>query len=101
MADAMANLRIAYGEDNLAAFKEVAGHPVGTPAVDFVVAAVGKIKNAAVLEETANYRAHTNVLAYPRDPRTNGTDSAHDQVNLHAGLRSLVEGFNHCLLKQR
>src|ERR1700733_2840701 len=101
VADAMANLRITYGEDDLAAFKEIARHPVGTAAIDFVLAPVGKIKDAAVLKETANYRAHTNVLAYPRNPRANGTDSAHDQVDLHPGLRSFIKGFNHCLLKQR
>ena len=36
---------------------------------------------------------HADVLAQPGDPRTQAAHAAHDQVDLHAGLRCLVSSW--------
>ena len=59
--------RVADREDHLAALEEVARHPVGRAEIDFVVAAVGKVEDARVLEETADDGAHADALREPFD----------------------------------
>ena len=47
--DALLQARIQDGEDDFDPGAQVAIHPVGTAEPDFLVAAVGKVKDAAVL----------------------------------------------------
>ena len=53
---------IADGEDHFAAFEEIARHPVGRAEVDFVVAAVGEVEDAGVLEEAADDGADADAV---------------------------------------
>src|SRR5580698_5608332 len=45
--------RVADGEYDLAALEEIARHPVGGAEIDFVIAAVGEVEDAGVLEKAA------------------------------------------------
>ena len=51
--------------DDFDASIEVASHPIGRSDVDLVLTTVGKIKDSAVLEETANNAAHVHCLRQP------------------------------------
>ena len=53
---------IADGEDDFAALEEIARHPVGRAEIDFVVAAVGEVEDARVLEEAADDGADANAV---------------------------------------
>ena len=54
VVDARLDGRVADREDDFAALEEIARHPVGRAEVDFVVAAVGEVEDAGVLEEAAD-----------------------------------------------
>ena len=54
-----------------------------------------------VLEEAAEDRAHADVLREARHARPQRAGAAHDQVDLHAGLRRRVQRADHVLLDQR
>ena len=67
VVDAGAGGGVADGEDDFAALEEVAGHPVGGAEVDFVVAAVGEVEDAGVLEEAADDGADADALGQAFD----------------------------------
>src|SRR5262245_45886248 len=65
---------------------QIARHEVGAAQVNFLLAAVAKIENAAVLEESSDNAHHANILANAFQSWPQATDAAHDEVHLHAGL---------------
>ena len=96
VADALAVLGVLDGEDALDAAEEVPWHPVGAAGEDSGpgAAAVFKIEDAAVLEVAAKNTAHADVLADAFNAGHEHADAAHDEVDLHTGLRGLVELFD-------
>ena len=80
--------RVADGEGDFAALEEIARHPVGRAEVDFVVAAVGEVEDAGVLEEAADNRADANAVGQPLDARAQNAEAADDEVDLDAGLEA-------------
>ena len=82
LAHALAQQLILDGENHFHALVQIARHPVRAAHVNFLLAAVGKVKNAAVLEKAAHNAAHPNVVAHPTHPRTQCANAAHEQINL-------------------
>src|SRR5262245_38443904 len=75
---------------------EVARHQVGGSDIDRRLAmrqavATAEAEDAAVLEEAANDGFHADIVRQSFDPRTQAADAAHDEVDLDARPRSLVE----------
>src|ERR1035441_397034 len=66
VVDAGKARRIANREGYLAALEEVARHPVGRAEIDFVVAAVGEVEDARVLQKAAYDGADANPLREAR-----------------------------------
>src|SRR5579862_3752461 len=92
---------IADRKDDLAAFEQVAGHPIGRAQVDFVVAAVGEVKDAGMLEEAAHDGANANAVGEARNAGPQGTHAANDEIDFNPGLRCRVERFDYAWLEQR
>ena len=93
--------RVADGEDDFAALEEVARHPVGGAEIDFVVAAVGEVEDAGVLEEAADDGADADALGQALDAGAQDAEAADDEVDLDAGLRGLIERLDDAGLEQR
>src|SRR5712671_2291169 len=70
---------------------EVAGHPVGGPEVQLGVAVVSEIENARVLEKTADDADHSDSITDARNSRPQAADPTDDQVDVHSGLRRIIE----------
>src|SRR5205814_290248 len=68
--------RVADGEGDFAAFEEIAGHPVSRAEVDFIVAAIGEMEDAGVLEEAADYGAHADAAREPLDAGAKDAEAA-------------------------
>ncbi|MNW67447.1 hypothetical protein D3C74_460320 [compost metagenome] len=51
-----------------------------------------------MLQKTIHNANDPNILTEPLDARTQTTYATHDQINLHTGLRSLVQLINHILM---
>ena len=47
-----------------------------------------------MLEEAAQYAPDTDIIAHAGNPRNEATDATDEEVNLHACLRGLAEGFD-------
>ena len=100
VAEPGAEVRVFDGEDDFAAFEEVAGEPVGAAAVDLLLAAVLEVEDAAVFEKTADDGADADVFAEAFMPGAQGRHAADDEVDLHSGFGSGVEGFDDAGLEQ-
>ena len=96
-----AELRVFDRKEDLAALEEVARHPVRAAAVDVLFAAVREVEDAAVFQEPAHDAADADVLAETLDAGPQRADAAHHQIDLHAGLRRLVERLDDALFEQR
>src|SRR5579864_2533347 len=88
-------------EHDFDAFEQIARHPIGTAQINFLLAAIREIKNSTVLEETAHDAANPNPIANAANAGTKGAHSAHDQINIHACLRSPVKSHDHAFIEQR
>src|SRR5215831_11000414 len=97
----LANLRIEDGTERLYTAVEVPFHQVRAPDVQFVVAAVLEPVDARVLEEAADDRTYFDAIADVRNSRTKAADAAHDEVEIHAGLRRAVEHADHLIVGER
>ncbi len=100
VVNARAGRRIAHREDHLAALEEVARHPVGRAEIDFVVAAVGEVEDARVLQEAADDGAHADAFRQAFDAGPQDAEAANDQVDLDSRLRGLVERLDDRGLEQ-
>jgi hypothetical protein len=60
-----------------------------------------EIIGADMLEETADDRAHADVLAQAAHARHEAAYPADDEVDLDAGQRRFVEGVDHGLIHER
>src|SRR5450432_3501385 len=63
-ADALAKVRILHGKEDLHAFVEIAWHPVCAAKIDFRLAAIFKVKDAAVFQKTADDATHPDATAH-------------------------------------
>ena len=79
---------------------QIARHPIGAAQVDFRLAAVLEVKDAAVLEEPAHNTAHADAVADAANPRPQRADAAHEQFNVHSCLRSPVESLDNIFVDQ-
>src|SRR5437870_6795937 len=84
----LAQQRVTDRQKNLNPLIEIAWHPVGATGINFLLPAVGKEENPAVLQETSDNAAHTDPIAHSAYARTQRTHPPYDQVNIHARLRS-------------
>ncbi len=79
------------GKSDLDALKQISRHPIGTAQINFFVAAIGEIKDAAVFQEPADNTAHPDMVADAAHARPQPAYATHDQVDLHARLRGAIE----------
>src|SRR6185503_15883555 len=89
--DARAQALVEDREAHLEAPEEVALHPVGARAQELLLAAGEEVVDARVLEEAPDDRAHPDVVGHAADPWPEAADAAHEQIDLDARLRGLVE----------
>ena len=82
-------------EDRLHAVIQVARHQVRAAQQHALLAGVMEIEDAAVLQVPAQHTHYTDVLAHLIHAGHQAAHSAHDQVHLHALLRSLVQQADH------
>lgn len=82
---------VGDGRAHLHATNKVAAHPVGAANVELGVALVVKAEDAVVFQETADDGHHAHVLGDARHARTQTADAAHNELDLDARGRSLVE----------
>ena len=66
-------------------------HQVGAAHQQFVLAAVAEVVEAAVLQEAPDDADHADILADAGHAGPQAAHAAHDQVDLHAGLRRAIE----------
>src|SRR5205085_4222842 len=89
--DAALESGVEHREAELDAPEEVARHPVGAREVNVLGAAIVEVKDARMLEEAADDRAHTNVFRQAFNARAQRAHAAHDELDLHAGARGGIE----------
>src|SRR5580692_982991 len=89
-----AQFHVPYMEHHLYALVNVPVHPVRAAQIQFGLPAVSKHKDPAVLQKSPNNAAHPNPVADPAHSRTQRARTAHDELNLHARLRSAVQRLN-------
>jgi hypothetical protein len=77
--------------ENLGAALEVPRHPVGAPRVDLGLSAVMEVIDPRVLEVAIENAGDSDVLADPRDARTQAANSPHEQIDPHASPGGFVE----------
>ena len=90
-----------YREEQLYAVIKVTRHPVGTGKIQLLLAAVGKPEDTAVLQLTAYNTAYRNIIADALNTRAQTADTAHNQIDMHACSRSLVQLLDYGLVNQR
>src|ERR1700686_3216023 len=81
---------IAQWHQHFYALVQIARHPVGSADVNLFVAAIGKVENAAVLQEAAHNAANADVVAHSPHSRTERANPTHDQTDLYSGLRGAI-----------
>ena len=62
---------------------------------------IAENKNAAVLEKAADHASDANTAADAAHARTQRARAAHDQFDLHAGLRGSIERLNDSFVEKR
>src|ERR1017187_6175335 len=93
--------RVDNGHEQLDAAVEVARHPVGAGNKNERFAAMMKIQDAAVFEETVHNADDPDVLTQFRDTGPQTADAANIKLNLHALLRSAVQRLNDVRIHER
>ena len=86
-------MQIGLGDwkDHFASLDEISGHPIGASAVHLLFSAVSEAEDSAVLQESPYDAPHAYAFAEPFDPGAQRAHTAHDQVDLHAGLRGSIQ----------
>src|ERR1019366_6665498 len=100
MHHAVAQQRVLEREQDFHALVQIAMHPIGATEVDFRLAAVLKVIDAAVLEEPAHDTAHADTVAEAANPRAQRANAAHEQPNVHSCLRSAAQRLDNILVEQ-
>ena len=54
-----------------------------------------------MLEEAADDADHADAIAHAGDARAQAADAAHDEIDLHAGLRRAIERIDHLGIDER
>ncbi len=93
--DLARQLRVQDRETGLDPAQQVAFQPVRAGAEQLRGAVIAEPVDPAVLQETADDRAHPDVVRDAGHPGAQGAGAAHDQVDLHAGLRSGIQRADH------
>ena len=91
LVDARRERRCLHGHDHLDAALEIARHQVGGADVVARITAAAEPVDARVLEERPHDRADPDRLGQTRNARPQTAHAAHDQVDLDALSRCLVE----------
>ena len=92
---------IQYRECQFDAFEHIALHPVRAGEVNIFTSLRVEIKYTVVFQHTPDDGAHTDILRQSFHTRTQQTKTAHDQIDFHARLRSLVQRVDDLRLLQR
>jgi len=100
VADAFPQHYVPHRNQNFDSLVKIAGHPVRASDINFLFAAIGKIINAAVFEESSDNAAHPDILAHPPHSRTQRADSTNNQIDLHPRLRSPVQRLHNVFVQQ-
>src|SRR4029077_442886 len=98
---AVAQQRVLEREQDFHALMQIARHPIGAAEVDFRLAAVLEVKDTAVLKEPPHDTAHANAVADAANSRPQRANAAHEQIDVHSGLRSAVERLDNICVNQR
>ena len=69
-------------------------HPVRAANENLLVAAIGKVVDAAMLKKATNDASNANRFREAGHVGAQHADASHDQINLNARLRSFVESAN-------
>src|SRR5665811_67722 len=101
VADAPHQLLIFHREEQLHAAVEIARHQVGAAQIDFLLAAVAEIEDAAVLQKPPHDAGHPNGLAHPRNSGPQAADPADQQIDPNARLRGTIQTADHFGIHQR
>src|SRR5262245_14014521 len=70
---------------------KVTRHPIGRSDENLLFASVGKMKDATELKHTADNAAHVNRLRQTRNAGSQHAGTAHNEINLHTGLRGAIQ----------
>src|SRR5690349_14909910 len=73
-------------EEDLDAVIEIPLHQVGASEVDFFIAAVVEVKDAAVFKESTDDAENLDVFAHSGDAGPQRANTAHQQLHANAGL---------------
>lgn len=92
---------LANREEYFDAPIKVARHEVGAAEIDFLLAAIEEVKNAAVFKETADNTGYVDVVADARNAWPQAADSANQKIDFHSRLGSLIEQLDHLAVYQR
>src|ERR1039458_7807357 len=101
VADAPHQFLIFHREEQFHAAIEIARHQVGAAQIDFLLAPVAEIEDAAVFQEAAHDAGHANGIAHARNPRPEAADAAHQKIDADARLRGAIQTANHLGVHQR
>ena len=86
------NPRVKDRKDDFDPVIEVAPHHVGAAQVDALIRRrVLEVENAAVFQKAPDNADHADILAQAGDTGAQAADPAHQQIDLHARLRRLVQ----------
>src|SRR5207237_8719148 len=99
--DASVQLLVLDRRDHLDTTVEVARHPVGRSKIHLLIAVIREIEDSRVLEKAPDDAYHTDLVADTWDSRSQATDAADDQIDVHAGLRRIVQVLNDFSVDER
>src|SRR2546429_2827673 len=96
-----AQLRVLDRKERLHAPVEIARHQVRTAHVQLFCPRIGKIKDAAVLEEAPDQRGHADALADSRYAGSQAADAAYDKIDPYAGTGGAIERGDDATIDER
>jgi hypothetical protein len=83
--------RVLNGEDDLHAMIEIAKHEIRAAQMNFFLAAVTEIEDAAMLQVPAQSAADLDILTHALQSGLQTADAAHEQIHLHADPGCRIE----------
>ena len=93
-ADTVLQHWVLNGKDGLHAFVQISRHPIGAAQIDFLFAAIGKVKYPLVFQKASHNAAHADVIADTAHSRSQSAYPTHDEIDLNPRLRRTVQLAN-------
>jgi hypothetical protein len=92
--------RFFHREDELHPVVEVPLHQISGAQVNFLLAAVQEVIDAAVFQVSSNNRDHHDMVTHTLDAGSQRSHAAHQQVHFDPGLRGLIKKLDHPRIDQ-